>query len=96
MEDCALKFSVSNNEGYLGKEVVKIRNSARNVVKCGKYNPANLANLYTFVLRADLVTKFGRQFTHVIQKYTNLATLKGYILRILQHFSAKLCSCTQF
>ncbi len=34
------------------------------------------------------------QFTHVIQKYTNLPTLKGYVFRILQHFATKLCNIT--
>ncbi len=55
----------------------------RNVVEYGKYSSAKLANLYTFVSRAEIGNQFSYQFTHVIQKYTNLPTLKGYIFRIL-------------
>ena len=47
-------------------------------------------------ISGEKLSKFSYQFTHVIQKYTNLPTLKGYIFHILQHFATKLCNITNF
>ena len=38
----------------------------------------------------------GCEFPLVIQKYTKLAILLGYIFRIFQHFATKFCTFTIF
>ncbi len=79
-------FNLGITKDISGKKLTKLeklQSWLRNVVEYGKYSSAKLANLYTFVSRAEIGNQFSYQFTHVIQKYTNLPTLKGYIFRIL-------------
>ncbi len=67
-------------DGYFRKEVIKIRKNCqkvwlRNVVKYGKYSPAKLANLYTFVLRAEIHARNTKVY--------KFAKLEGYMFCIL-------------
>ena len=53
-----LIFDLGRKKEMSGKKHIKISKTAkfvlRNVVKYGKHCPAKLANLYTFVLRAEI------------------------------------------
>ena len=56
---CALQtFNLGITNDISGKKLSileKLQIWLRNVVKYGKYSPAKLANLYTFVLRAEII-----------------------------------------
>ncbi len=102
MDDLRLRknFNLGITKDISGKKLSKLEKLQSLVAKCCKirmkYSHAKLANLYTFVLRVEIgnYNLVAYQFTHVIQKYTNLPTLKGYNFRILQHFATKLCNIT--
>ncbi len=50
-------FNLGITKDISGKKLSKLEKLqilVRNVVKYGKYSPAKLANLYTFVLRAEI------------------------------------------
>ncbi len=54
-------FNLGITKDISGKKLSKLEKLwLRNVVKYGKYSPAKLANLYTFVLRARI-----GNYTHV-------------------------------
>jgi hypothetical protein len=52
------KFNLGITKDIFGKKLSKLEKlqsfRLRNVVKYGKYSPAKLANLYTFLLRAEI------------------------------------------
>ena len=63
----------------------------------------NLQILYIFVIHEEKVTVFAtisaqtwQLSPRVIQIYTNLQTLGGYIFHVLQHFATKLGNSTDF
>ena len=60
----------------------------------------NLPILYTFVLRAEIRTTFRVRVVQIsaciIEMYTKIANLQGYIFRIFQHFATKFCTFTIF
>jgi hypothetical protein len=61
------------------------------------YSLAKFANfVYTFVLRAEIPTYGYSNFRTPYRSIQNFQTLQGYIFRILQHFTTKLCNFTHF
>ena len=55
--------------------------------------------LYYATKKLPLLRQFqlkNKLFPRVIQIYTNLQTLRGYIFHVLQHFATKLGNSTNF
>ena len=69
--------------------------------KCGNYSLAKFANFAYFCMHAEIATTFGPKmhasnFRTQYKSIQNLQNLYGYISRILQHFTTKLCNFTHF
>ena len=85
---------------YSWKEHLKISK----IAKFGREMLQNAENialqisqiLYTFVLRAEVCTTFEPKVVQISARNTKIQNLQGYIFRVLQHFTTKLCNFTNF